>query len=99
MNTFEANIPQPSQPDMRKSVDSSAKGVYLKTMKTAWEIALTPSMPHKHFSVLVKCQKINGVHLVAEKDNNKAGKWYHWQLFFFFLIFLAFFVSFVNLIQ
>ena len=42
-------------------------------MKTAW--ALTPTMPHKHFSVLVKYQRINGVRLVARKDNNKAGKW------------------------
>ena len=63
------------QPDIRKIVDSSAKGVYLKMMKTAWEMALTPSMPPKYFSVLVKCQRIDGVHLVAGKDNNKAGKW------------------------
>ena len=66
---------KPSQPDIRKSIDSSAKGVYLKMMKTAWEMALTPSTPHKHFSVLVKCQRINGVCLVAGKDNNKAGQW------------------------
>ena len=44
-----------SQPDIRKSVDSSAKGVYLKMKKTACEMALTPSMLPKHFSVLVKC--------------------------------------------
>ena len=65
----------PSQPDIRKSIDSSAKGVYLKMMKTAWKMALTLPMPHKHFSVLVKCQRINGVRLVAGKDNNKAYKW------------------------
>ena len=53
-----------SQPDMRKSVDSSAKGVYQKMMKTAWAMALTTSMPHKHFSVLVKYQRINGVRFV-----------------------------------
>ena len=44
-------------------------------MKTAWEMALTPSMPHKHFSVLVKCQRINGICLVVGKDNKKAGQW------------------------
>ena len=44
-------------------------------MNTAWKMALTPFMPHKHFSVLVKYQSINGVSLVAGKDNNKAGKW------------------------
>ena len=62
------------QPTIRKSADSSAKGVYLKMMKTGWEMALTPSMSHKHFSVLVKCQRINGVQLVEGKDNNKASK-------------------------
>ena len=65
----------PSQPDIRKSIDSSAKGIYLKKMNTACKMALTPFMPHKHFSVLVKYQSINGVSLVAGKDNNKAGKW------------------------
>ena len=25
------------QPDLRKSIDSSTKGVYLKMMKTAWD--------------------------------------------------------------
>ena len=64
-----------SLPDIRKSTDSSAKGVYLKMMKTAWGMTLIPSMPHKHFSVLVKCQRINKVRFLARKDNNKAGKW------------------------
>ena len=49
---------------MRKSVDSSAKDVYQKMMKTAWVMALTTSMPRKHFSVLVKYQRINGVRFV-----------------------------------
>ena len=44
-------------------------------MNTAWKMALTPFMPPKHFSVLVKYQSINGVSLVVGKDNNKAGKW------------------------
>ena len=42
-------------------------------MKTGWEMALTPSMSDKYFSVLVKCQRINGVQLVEGKDNNKAS--------------------------
>ena len=70
-----SKLKKPSQPDTRKSVDSSAKFVYLKMTKTAWGMALTPSMPHKDFSVLVKCQRINEVDLVVGKDNNKAGKW------------------------
>ena len=58
---------------MRKSVDSSAKGVYQKMMKIAWAMALATSMSHKHFSVLVKYQRINGVRFVEGKENNKAG--------------------------
>ena len=56
------------QPDLRKSIDSSAKGVYLKMMKTAWEMALTPFMPNKHFSVLVKCQRINGARYKVKRE-------------------------------
>ena len=34
----------------------------------------TPSMPHRHFQVLVKIQRENGVLLVEGHDNNEAGK-------------------------
>ena len=84
---------KPSQPDIRKSVDSFAKGVYLEMMKTAWEMALTPSMPHKHFSVLVKCQRINGMVPLNGTLIIIAS------LFSFLKIFLALFISFVSLIQ
>ena len=48
-NLPQTNVKKPSQPDIRKTVDSSAEGVYLKMTKTVWKMALTPSMPHKHF--------------------------------------------------
>ena len=73
-NLLQANKKKSFQPDITKSVDSSAKGVYLKMMKITWEMALKPSMPHKQFSGLVKCQRIDRVHLVEGKNNNKAGK-------------------------
>lgn len=61
------------QPDIRNSINESAHNVYLKMMRTAYQMALTPSMPHSHFQLLVKCQRDNGVRLVEGKQNNKAG--------------------------
>ena len=43
-------------------------------MKTAYEMALTLSMPHKHFKVLVKCQRANGIRLVEGKDGGNAAR-------------------------
>ena len=62
------------QPDIRNSMDDSADQAYLKLMRTAYEMALHPSMPHKHFEVLVKCQKANGARLIKGKDNHKTGR-------------------------
>lgn len=42
-------------------------------IKTAYEMALKPSMPHSHFEVLIKCQRLNGVQLVEGKGHNRAG--------------------------
>ena len=57
-----------------ESLNSNAEEMYKRLMRTAWNMATTPSMPHTHFSVLVKCQRENGVRLVEGRDNNKAGK-------------------------
>ena len=76
-HTSNEGMPEPSsskknpQPDIRKSIDSSAKGICLKMTKAASEI--TPSLSHKQFSILVKYQRINGVCLAAGKDSNKAA--------------------------
>ena len=42
--------------DIWECTTSSAESTYLKLMWRACEMAQT-SMPHKHFEVLVKCQK------------------------------------------
>lgn len=44
--------------------------------RTAYELALNPTMALKHFKVLVKCQRDNGVILIDGKDNTKACKEY-----------------------
>ena len=45
----------------------------LKMIRTAYEMALKPSMPHSHFKLLIKCQRLNGVLLLEGKNDNKAG--------------------------
>ena len=37
-------------------------------------MAQVPSMPHRHFQLLVKIQRENEVRLIEGHDNNKAGK-------------------------
>ncbi len=46
----------------------------MKMIKTAYELAMNPTMPLKHFKVLVKCQRENGVVLIDGRDNNKAAR-------------------------
>jgi hypothetical protein len=48
----------------------------MKMIKTAYELAMNPTMPLKHFKVLVKCQHQNGVALIDGRDNNKAAREY-----------------------
>ncbi|XP_065642560.1 uncharacterized protein LOC136074184 [Hydra vulgaris] len=48
----------------------------LKMIRTAYEMALKPSMPHSHFKTLIKCQRLNGALLLQGKDNNKAAREY-----------------------
>ena len=45
-------------------------------IKTAYELALNPTMPLRHFKILIKCQRENGVVLIERRDNNKAAKEY-----------------------
>ena len=53
---------------------ASAREAFRKLLKTAYELALTPSMPLKHFEVLVKCQKQNGVKLIQGKQDGRTAK-------------------------
>ena len=45
----------------------------LKMIRTAYEMALKPSMPHTHLKLLIKCQRLNGVLLLEGKNDNEAG--------------------------
>ena len=65
---------RPLQPDVRQALSDSSKDSFMKLMKTAYAMAVVPSMPHKHFSVLVKCQRDNGVRLVEGKDTSDAAR-------------------------
>ena len=65
---------RPVQPDIRESLNDSGREAFKKLMRTAYEMAITPSMPHKHFKVLVKCQRANGVRLVEGKDGGHAAR-------------------------
>ena len=44
-------------------------------------MALTPSMPHKNFELLVKCQRQNSVHLIEGKYDHGAGKQFTCYIF------------------
>lgn len=43
-------------------------------MRCAYEMAMEPTMPHRHFHVLVKCVKANGIRLVERTENGKTGR-------------------------
>ena len=64
------------QPTIKFSLDKASNTAYRNMMWTAYEMALEPTMPLKHFKVLVKCQRRNGVFLISGKDDGKAAKEY-----------------------
>ena len=47
---------------------------YWKLVKCAYEMAMEPTMPHRHFKVLVKCVKANGVRLFERSENGRTGR-------------------------
>jgi len=71
---IEGQIYKRSAVTIQSAINSSAREGYKKLLRTAWNLACTPSMPHSHFNVLVKCQRENGIRLIDGKDNHKAGK-------------------------
>ena len=46
----------------------------MKLMKTVYAMPVVPSMPHKHFSVLFKCQRDDGVRLIKAKETSDAAR-------------------------
>ena len=69
----EQQLERPVQPDIQESLNDSGREAFIKLMRTAYEMAITPSIPHKHFIVLVKCQRANCVRLVQGKDGGHAA--------------------------
>ncbi len=63
-------------PRIDVALNQSTHDAYMKMIKTAYELAMNPTMPLKHFKVLVKCQRQNGVVLIDGRDNNKAAREY-----------------------
>ena len=63
----------PAQPCVDVSHESASREAYLKLIKSAFELAIHPTMPLTNFTFLVKCQKMNGVRLIDGKDDGKAA--------------------------
>ena len=61
-----------SQPNITTNFRKASVDVYKKMFSTAYELAMVPSMPFKHFHTLVKYQRMNGVRLVQGKDDHRA---------------------------
>ena len=62
------------QTSLESSINKSSEEAYRKLMKCAYEMAMEPTMAHRHFKVLVKCVKANGVRLIEGKEDGKAGR-------------------------
>ncbi|XP_065640532.1 zinc finger protein 862-like [Hydra vulgaris] len=45
---------------------------YRNLVKIAYEMACHPTMPHAHFSVLVRCAKITGASLIKRNENGRT---------------------------
>jgi uncharacterized protein with FMN-binding domain len=55
-------------------VKKSTEEAYRNLMKCAYEMAMEPTMPHRHFGVLIKCVKANGVRLIERKEDGRTGR-------------------------
>ncbi len=64
------------QTKITTSIDNAAREAYRKMFTTAYELAVTPTMPLQHFEVLIKCQRKNGVRLIKGKSDSHACKEY-----------------------
>ena len=47
---------------------------YKKLMRTAYELALNPSLPLSAFKVMVKCQRENGVTVIDGKHDGRSAR-------------------------
>ena len=58
------------------TIDKNSSIVYEKMIRTAYNLALHPTLLLKTFKLLVKCQRENGVALVSGKDDHRAASEY-----------------------
>ena len=54
----------PSQPRIDHMITKVSHDAHRKLLVTAYELAITPTMPLRHFSVLVNVQRQNGVQVI-----------------------------------
>lgn len=78
---MQPNATHTKKKDIQKSITSLAETAYLKLMRTAYEMTLTPSMPHNHSEVLEKFQRQNDVRLIEEKHDHRVGKQFTCYIF------------------
>ena len=57
------------QPRIDVALKASTTEAYLKMIRTAYELALSPTMPLKQFKLLIKCQRENGVVLIEGRGH------------------------------
>ncbi len=67
-------VPPQIQTNVATAFEKATKDAYRKLMKCAYEMAMEPTMPQSHFSVLVKCLKANNVRLIERKEDGRTGR-------------------------
>ena len=58
----------PTQPRIDTVMIKASNKAHRKLIVTAYELAMTPTMPLEHFIVLVNVQKQNGVRLIKGEN-------------------------------
>ena len=62
------------QTNIQTSFQKLTRDAYRSLVKCAYEMAMTPTMPQSHFSVLVKCLKENNVRLIERTEDGRTGR-------------------------
>ena len=73
---IQTSVSTAAQPKITSSIKKQSEEAYLKMIKTAYTLALEPTLPSRQFKTLVKVQRENGVRLIEGKDDSKAVREY-----------------------
>ena len=65
---------QPQQKRIAAMLLDNSREAYTKLIRTAYELALNPTLAMKQFKTLVKVQWQNGVWLIEGHNDGKAGR-------------------------